>query len=290
MDLTPFKSDIDELINDFTQSHSTTLSHLKTLWISRKFTFIYESKPTTNIAFFMQSLFAHSIHHILSPTSFSQRLAGLYTLYCLHQTQPCKPPFKIYLSLAELKKLKGLVVEAKGRNVKDVAAVVKRMYEKDVFMFGAIEMNDGFVSERVNEVMDLQNARVEMAYEKLVRDTPIERVVVEMDLGRKVDVKAMRKLEKEYESSKGRAIAEAGEIVDVQDVMHIAEREKLFGDVMERVVEDWNTQKDVFCQQTGFSTRRQSDEDNNGSNDAMNVEEVDEFGKELELLLFNGSR
>ncbi|PIA36595.1 hypothetical protein AQUCO_03300058v1 [Aquilegia coerulea] len=102
MDLTPFKLDIDDLINEFTESNSTTLADMKRIWLSRKFTFIYEARPTTNLAFFMQSLFAHSIHYMLSTTSFSQRLAGLYCLYCLYETQPFKPPFKIYLSLGKL--------------------------------------------------------------------------------------------------------------------------------------------------------------------------------------------
>lgn len=61
MDLQPFKLDIDELINDFTETEMTTLADMKTVWLSKKFSFIFEASPTTNLAFFMQSLYAHSI-------------------------------------------------------------------------------------------------------------------------------------------------------------------------------------------------------------------------------------
>lgn len=37
-----------------------------------------------------------------SGASLSCRLGGLYCLYCLHGTQPFKPPFKIYLSLGKV--------------------------------------------------------------------------------------------------------------------------------------------------------------------------------------------
>lgn len=61
MDLTPFKLDIDELIDEFVEGESTTLADMKRVWVSRKFSYIFEASPSNNLAFFMQSLYAHTI-------------------------------------------------------------------------------------------------------------------------------------------------------------------------------------------------------------------------------------
>jgi snRNA-activating protein complex subunit 1 len=41
--------------------------------------------------------------------------------------------------------------------------------------------------------------------------------------------------------------------VDVQDIKHISEDKKLIGDEMQKIVDDWNVQRDIFNQQRGFS-------------------------------------
>ncbi|GMQ07117.1 hypothetical protein CsSME_00051452 [Camellia sinensis var. sinensis] len=61
MDLKSFKLDIDELISEFTENNLTTLADMKRVWLSRKFSFIFEASPSTNLAIFMQSLYSHSI-------------------------------------------------------------------------------------------------------------------------------------------------------------------------------------------------------------------------------------
>jgi Small nuclear RNA activating complex (SNAPc), subunit 1 len=91
MDLMHFKLDLDELLGDFVevlavlqlpmqlpfyilifahfifnlllvvQGNCMTLADMKTKWKERKCSYIFEAKPTTNSAFFMQSLYAHSL-------------------------------------------------------------------------------------------------------------------------------------------------------------------------------------------------------------------------------------
>nr|XP_018676665.1 PREDICTED: uncharacterized protein LOC103972792 isoform X1 [Musa acuminata subsp. malaccensis] len=61
MDLTPFKLDADELLDEFTEGNYTTLADMKRVWMAKKFSYIYEAKPTSNEAFFMQSLYSYSI-------------------------------------------------------------------------------------------------------------------------------------------------------------------------------------------------------------------------------------
>jgi snRNA-activating protein complex subunit 1 len=68
----------------------------------------------------------------------------------------------------ELNKLKELVVDAKEKGVKVVSAVVKRMLEKNMFLFGCLEINEGSVTETVNQLTELQNARIQVLYNKYV--------------------------------------------------------------------------------------------------------------------------
>lgn len=66
----------------------------------------------------------------------------------------------------ELKKLKNLVVDAKEINLKVVSALVKRMLEKNMFLFGFVDINEGSISETVNQLTELQNARIQVAYKE----------------------------------------------------------------------------------------------------------------------------
>ncbi|KAI3870983.1 hypothetical protein MKX03_029389 [Papaver bracteatum] len=104
----------------------------------------------TTRPFFMQSLYAHSIGKMLSKDSFSWRLGGFYCLYCLYETHPFKPPFRIYLSLGipsrEFHSLKRLVVDAKKQEIFAVPALVKKMLDKNTFLFGFVEINESSVN------------------------------------------------------------------------------------------------------------------------------------------------
>ncbi|KAK1316555.1 hypothetical protein QJS10_CPA05g01573 [Acorus calamus] len=251
--LTPLKLDLDELLEEFSGHGWTSLSHMKSLWRSRKFSFIYEAKPSSNLALFMQSLFAHSIGYMVKTDALARRLGGLY---CLYLTQPFKPPFKIYLSLGELKRLKCLVVDAKQNGVEVVPVLIKQMLEKNMFLFGCVEIADDVVSERVNEMTRLQNLQLQVAYQREWR----------------LDLKGIKEMSTEYARSKKLAIEEAGELIDIQDIKHIAENEKLIGDKVEKIVDDWNTQKKIFYKETGVLR----------SNEMV---AVDDFDEELENLL-----
>ncbi|KAJ4952806.1 hypothetical protein NE237_029638 [Protea cynaroides] len=289
VDLTPFKLDIDELINDFSESNSTTLDEMKRVWLSRKFSYIYEAKPAANLAFFMQSLYAHSVGHMVMGDSLSRRLGGLYCLYCLYETQPSKPPFKIYLSLGELKNIKSCVVDAKKESIKVVPALVKRMLEKNMFLFGCVDINEASATERVNEINKQLNARMQIAYKKLFANSRIDHFL-HLDLGMELDLKALDKMSTEYARAKELAINEAGKLVDIQNIKHIAENNKLIGDEVKKIAKDWNVQKDMFYQQTRLNHHEENndadfDED---TEDPLKVQEENnhlEFDRELENYL-----
>ncbi|KAH9767204.1 Small nuclear RNA activating complex (SNAPc) subunit SNAP43 protein [Citrus sinensis] len=252
MDLSPFKQDIDELIDEFAQDELRTLADMKRVWLSRKFTYIYEASPSTNLSFFMQSLYAH--------------------------TTPPHPT-------GELKKLKELVVEAKNKDIRVVPALVKRMLEKKIFLFGFVDLNESSITETVNQLTDLQNARVQVAYEKLFASTRIEHFI-HMDLGMEVDLNVLLKMSTEYAEAKKQAIQEASEVVDVQNVKHIVDDQELMGDVVEKITENWNVQRELFYQQTRMDQQPPAAEQRQlqVKDDEQGGDE--EFGQELEQLLF----
>ncbi|WZZ81584.1 hypothetical protein YC2023_102156 [Brassica napus] len=59
--LSVFKRDIDELIGEFVEGDLTSFADMKRVWLSRKFSYVYEALPSSNLVFFIQSLLAHAI-------------------------------------------------------------------------------------------------------------------------------------------------------------------------------------------------------------------------------------
>ncbi|XP_042492490.1 uncharacterized protein LOC122072040 isoform X2 [Macadamia integrifolia] len=222
----------------------------------------------------LQTLASSCNHcHMVSEDSLSHRLGGLYCLYCLYETQPFKPPFKIYLSLGELKKLKNLVDEVK-ESLKVVPALVKRMLAKNIFLFGFVDINEASATDRINEINKLQNARMQIAYEKLFANTRLDHFL-HMDLGTELDLKVLNRMSTEYARAKELAINDAGKLVDIQNIKHIVENNKLIGDVVDKIANDWSTQKDTFYQQTGLNHHQKVHEENDDA----------DFDKELEDFL-----
>ncbi|KAL6137616.1 hypothetical protein ACLB2K_062906 [Fragaria x ananassa] len=272
MDLAPMKRDIDDLISQFAAADSTRFSDMKQVWLSKKFSYIYNARPTcaNSLALFMQSLYSHSIGHLISPdSSLSRRLGGLYCLYCLHETQPLMPPFKIYLSLEELKKVRSLVAEAKVRGLGAAAALVRRLLEKKAFLFGCVETNEG-LKGKVDELTELENRRIRAACEKLFGESKIEEFI-HMDLGMEVDLGKVKQMSREYKELKRVAAVEGGD-------------EELLGDVIEKIAKEWDAQREVFYRQTGLSQKLNEEEQQL----LQQEEEGDDdqcFDKELEQIL-----
>ncbi|KAE9602226.1 hypothetical protein Lal_00049947 [Lupinus albus] len=251
MNMDTFKKDIDELIGEFAKNELTTLADMKRIWLDKKFSYIYQASPSTNLAFFMQSLFAHSIDYMVGNDSLSHRLGGLYCLYCLYEVQPHNPPFRVYISLGQLEKLKVLVVDAKAKGINVVPALVKRMLNRNTFLFGAVDLSECSAVETVNHLQEIQNARIQTAKEKLFSSTPIESHV-NMDLGMTIDLDSLKKMSSEYAEAKDLAIKEASEVIDVEDIEHISKGKERIGDVVEKIADDWNAQKQAFYKRTGL--------------------------------------
>jgi snRNA-activating protein complex subunit 1 len=70
------------------------------------------------------------------------------------------------VSTGELKNLRILVVDAKANDIRLVSTLVKRMLERNMFLFGVVDLKESSVTETVNQLEQVQNARIQVAYEK----------------------------------------------------------------------------------------------------------------------------
>jgi snRNA-activating protein complex subunit 1 len=70
------------------------------------------------------------------------------------------------VSTGELKNLRILVVDAKANDIRVVSTLVKRMLERNMFLFGVVDLMESSVTETVNQLEQVQNARIQVAYEK----------------------------------------------------------------------------------------------------------------------------
>ena len=64
------------------------------------------------------------------------------------------------------KKLRILVADAKADDIKVVPSLVKRMLDRNMFLFGSVDLMESSVTETVNQLQQLQDARIKLAYEK----------------------------------------------------------------------------------------------------------------------------
>ncbi|VAI27709.1 unnamed protein product [Triticum turgidum subsp. durum] len=254
MDLAPFKLDIDELLDDYAK---------------------------------VISFFCHAVSqgHMTSQSSLLQRLPGLYCLYCLYECQPYKPHYKIYLSLEESNKLKDFVIEAKQNGLSLVPALVKRMLDKGMFLFGFINLLGDNEAKEVDEMNASQNKRVKFACDKLFANTQIGSYT-HKDLGVEFELDSIKKLSMDYAKAKESAFAEASQTVDVEDAKHILQNDKLLGDKVEEIVKEWDAQKEEFYQKIGVSPHDElAVVDNDESGEFHDENETDAFDELEQLLL-----
>ncbi|XP_031120638.1 uncharacterized protein LOC116023768 [Ipomoea triloba] len=108
----------------------------------------------------------------------------------------------------ELKRLQNLVADAKANNINVVCALVKRMLDRNMFLFGFVDINEGSATERVNELTEIQNARVQTAYAKLFANTKIEHYT-HLDMGMELDADLIKQRSTEYAMAKRRTIEES---------------------------------------------------------------------------------
>uniref|UniRef100_M1D1S8 Uncharacterized protein n=1 Tax=Solanum tuberosum TaxID=4113 RepID=M1D1S8_SOLTU len=82
--------------------------------------------------------------------------------------------FRQFHLTGELKNLRNVVAEAKAKDVKVVPAVVKRMLDRNMFLFGFVDVNESSAAERLDELSEVQNASIQIACKKLFANSRIE--------------------------------------------------------------------------------------------------------------------
>ncbi|CAL8471007.1 g10549 [Coccomyxa elongata] len=73
-----------------------------------------------------------------SSPSLALRVGALYTMYTLHETQPCARRVRPYMSLSSLQIALETMREARRRGVPDVAAVMKRLVKGHALVYGGV--------------------------------------------------------------------------------------------------------------------------------------------------------
>lgn len=68
----------------------------------------------------------------------------------------------------ELGKFRDLIVEAKDKGVEIATVVAKQMLDKNVFIFGAVDVNEVSATEKRYHLTEIQNACIRLAYGKYV--------------------------------------------------------------------------------------------------------------------------
>ncbi|KAH0636484.1 hypothetical protein KY289_036399 [Solanum tuberosum] len=132
--------------------------------------------------------------------------------------------FRQFHLTGELKNLRNIVAEAKAKDIKVLPAVVKHMLDRNMFLFGFVDVNENSAAERLDELSE----------------------------GLELEVDLLKQKSADYARAKDLAIKEASDIVDVESIKHIAENQTLIGDVVGKTADDWKAQKELFYQKTGI--------------------------------------
>ncbi|KAK1353752.1 Small nuclear RNA activating complex (SNAPc), subunit SNAP43 [Heracleum sosnowskyi] len=127
--------------------------------------------------------------------------------------------FRIYISLGELRRLRKLVVDSKKENVNVAPALVNRMLERNMFLFGAVDLKESSVTEKMKELRAKEDATIRIAQKKLFENSQIEHFI-HMDLGIELDVYHLKKMSTDYERVKKLAVKESCNLGQQQDTIH----------------------------------------------------------------------
>lgn len=71
-------------------------------------------------------------------------------------------------------------------------------------------------------------------------------------LGGLYETQPFKQKSAEYARAKDLGIKRASDMVDVENIKHIAQNQTLIGDVVGKTADDWKAQKELFYQKTGI--------------------------------------
>lgn len=117
----------------------------KRVWISEKFSYIFEVSSSKNQACYIQSFYAYCSGYMVSTHSLLRRLGGVYYLY----ETPIQASFQDFSISVESWRILGITsLRQRPKDVKLVPVLVKHMLDRNMFLFGFVDINESSAAGR----------------------------------------------------------------------------------------------------------------------------------------------
>lgn len=154
--------DIQALVEAYGKDENAhSFSHFRELWKSLTFTFIHEGRPKEiGPLHYTQVLYATALDYLNGSKGLSYQLGGLYTIYTLYKTQPCRPEVLIYLSKANVLQMLELLQRITEHQLEDAFHVVLSLVQSKAFVYGLVVGN-------ATEAVDMGVQKAEQAKLKI---------------------------------------------------------------------------------------------------------------------------
>lgn len=111
-----------------------------------------------------QFFLLHVNTYLLNGLDVGTEMSGIF---CVHLSLCLSVELNVSLHFTgELRRLRKLVVDSKKENVKVASALVNRMLEKNMFLFGAVDLKEGSMTEKIKELRAKEDATIRIAQEK----------------------------------------------------------------------------------------------------------------------------
>ncbi|XP_071502227.1 uncharacterized protein [Diadema antillarum] len=128
--------DVDGLLARFINSQSVRYEEFSRIWRELNFPLIFCGlKNSTTERTFAGEVFFIALKYLLPPTDLQRKIFGMYLLYGIYYTQPCKPPMKIRVTKEHWDALLELYRELQKAEHLDAAYIFLKMRRNQIFHF-----------------------------------------------------------------------------------------------------------------------------------------------------------
>lgn len=144
----PYAKDIKTLLSNYLKHENCfSIKTFKEEWKKLKFSLIHQGKPEdVSGKIYLQELYCTCLGYLLLTDNLQLKVAVIYTLYFLYETQPLKPKEKISITVELFKELFSLRQTSKDRLLVDTFQVLNALREHSAFCFSAVVKIDPILS------------------------------------------------------------------------------------------------------------------------------------------------
>jgi hypothetical protein len=152
----PYAEDIRDLLLSFLEKESYTFEDFKIVWKEKTFSLIFDAKPDdVDPLIFVQELYCTCLGYLLYQQSQHLRVAIIYILYLLYNTQPYESKIKINVSIGKTfstfkLELYEEIVKTKifshENNLLECYYIIQKMRESKSFNFTSSVLTDPILS------------------------------------------------------------------------------------------------------------------------------------------------